>query len=131
MEPVEKGNKIDEAKAAKMVTRQAPENKKRKTLQSKKESSTPKPVQDRLPLSDQEQPSVDNTDGEDAADVAIDEVWELARRKKKAKKVAIDQFPQEESTRPPRKPLDAASLVRKRTPKTEAITISAPKEGET
>jgi len=36
-----------------------------------------------------------------------------------------------EPVRPPRKPRDAAALVRKRTPKTEAITISAPREGET
>ncbi|CAI6376222.1 unnamed protein product [Macrosiphum euphorbiae] len=52
--------------------------------------------------------------------------WTEAR-KKKSKPALVNLEP----NRPPRKPWDAAALVRKRTPKTEAVTISAPREGET
>ncbi|CAI6369044.1 unnamed protein product [Macrosiphum euphorbiae] len=50
--------------------------------------------------------------------------WTEAR-KKKSKPALVNLEP----NRPPRKPWDAAALVRKRTPKTEAVTISNPKEG--
>jgi len=55
-----------------------------------------------------------------------DSEWTEVKRKK-PKPAVVDREP----TRPPRKPWDAAALVRKRTPKTKAVTISAPREGET
>lgn len=120
--PVDEKKKEDKRKVAKKNTRQASRKLKDRESGRKKEPRTSKSALERLPSPDCGQSSVGDTDGATGTE---DNVWKMARRNKKPKKVTIDQVPLEG------RPVDggrnhwtrddnAEALVERRTPRTEA-----------